>query len=103
MHLAYAKCLRLPIKQLPEPRPVLNIDSMENKSGKLKYYTDLNVRTGQNTTTLQFFLSDLGEHKVILRYPWFTATQPRIDWKKGWINHSQLCYAAAGVFLAASI
>ena len=90
MNLAYAKWLQLPIKQLPGPRPVLNVDGTKNKSGKLKYYTDLNVRTGQNTTTLQFFLSDPGEHKVILGYPWFTATQPRIDWKKGWIDHSQL-------------
>ena len=90
MNLPYAKWLRLPIKQLPEPRPVLNIDGTENKSGKLKYYTDLNIRTGQNTITLWFFLSDLGEHKVILGYPWFAATQPRIDWKKGWIDHSQL-------------
>ena len=90
MNLAYAKWLRLPIKQLPEPRPVLNINGMGNKSRKLKYYTDLNVRTGQNTTMSWFFLSDLGEHKVILGYPWFTATQLRIDWKKGWINHSQL-------------
>ena len=90
MNLAYAKWLQLPIKQLPEPRPVLNVDGTENKSGRLKYYTDLNVQTGQNTTTLRFFLSDLGEHKVILGYPWFVATQPRIDWKKGWIDHSQL-------------
>ena len=43
MNLAYAKWLRLPIKQLPEPRPVLNINGTENKSGKLKYYTNLNV------------------------------------------------------------
>jgi hypothetical protein len=90
MNLAYAKWLRLPIKQLPEPRLVLNVDGTENKSGKLKYYTDLNVQTGQNTTMLRFFLSDLGEHKVILRYPWSAATQPRIDWKKGWIDHAQL-------------
>ena len=90
INLAYTKWLWLPIKQLLEPRPVLNIDSTENKSGKLKYYTDLNVQTGQNMTTLQFFLSNLGEHKVILGYPWFAATQPRIDWKKGWIDHSQL-------------
>ena len=88
MNLAYAKWLQLPVKQLPEPRPVLNVDGTENKSGKLKYYTNLNIRTGQNTTTLQFFLSDLEEHKVILGYPWFAATQPRIDWKKGWIDHS---------------
>ena len=90
MNLAYAIWLRLSIKQLPKPRPILNVDGMENKSSKLKYYTNLNVRTGQNMTTLRFFLSDLGEHKVILGYPWFAATQPRIDWKKGWIDHSQL-------------
>ena len=66
------------------------MDRTENKSGKLKYYTDLNVRTGPNATTLRFFLSDLGEHKVILGYPWFMAMQPRIDWKRGWIDHSQL-------------
>ena len=52
MNLAYTKWLQLPIKQLPEPRPVLNIDGMENKSEKLKYYTDLNIQTGQSTTTL---------------------------------------------------
>ena len=45
MNLAYAKWLWLPIKQLPEPRLVLNVDGTENKSGKLKYYTDLNVWT----------------------------------------------------------
>jgi len=27
---------------------------------------------------------------VILGYPWFAATQPKIDWKKGWIDHTQL-------------
>ena len=50
MNLAYAKWLQLPIKKLPEPRPVLNVDGTENKSGKLKYYSDLNIRMGQNTT-----------------------------------------------------
>jgi len=39
---------------------------------------------------LRFFLLDLGEHKAILGYLWFAAVQPRIDWKKGWIDHTQL-------------
>ena len=90
MNLAYAKWLRLPIKALPEPKPLLNIDGTENKSSKLRYYTDLDVRMGTNTTTMRFFLSDLGEHKAILGYPWFAAAQPRIDWKRGWIDHAQL-------------
>src|SRR5216683_2175324 len=39
---------------------------------------------------LRYFLSDLGENKVILGYPWFTAMQPKIDWSRGWIAHDQL-------------
>ena len=62
----------------------------ENKSGELQHYVDLQTRTGTHTTTLRFFLSNLGEHKAILGYPWFAAVQPKIDWKQGWINHTQL-------------
>ena len=38
----------------------------------------------------RFYLSDLGDHKAIFGYPWFTAFQPRVDWKRGWIDMSQL-------------
>ena len=90
LNLSYAKWLKLPIKQLPTPHTLLNVDGMENKSGKLQYYTNLNVQTGTTKTTLCFFLSDLEEHKAILGYPWFSAMQPHIDWKRGWIDHTQL-------------
>jgi len=39
---------------------------------------------------MRFFLTQLGEHKAILGYPWFAAVQPKIDWKRGWIDHTQL-------------
>ncbi len=90
MNLSYAKWLKLPIKQLPKPRKLFNIDGTENRSGDLRHYTVLNVWTGSTTIPLQFFLSDLGEHKAILGYPWFAATQPKIDWKRGWIDHTHL-------------
>src|SRR5260370_10682032 len=90
MNLSYAKWLKLPIKQLPKPRKLFNVDGSENRSGELQYYTVLNVRTGSTTTALQFFLSDLGDHKAILGYPWFAAVQPKIDWKRRWIDHTHL-------------
>jgi hypothetical protein len=90
MNLTYAKWLPLPIKKMDQPRKLFNVDGTKNKSGELRYYTDLQVRTGTSTTSLRFFLLDLGEHKAILGYPWFAATQPKIDWKKGWIDHTQL-------------
>ena len=39
---------------------------------------------------MRFFLSNLGNHQVILGYPWFMAVQPKVDWKRGWIDISQL-------------
>ena len=90
MNLGYAQWLQLPIKWLSQPRPLYNVDGSENKSGHLLFYTDLQVRTRQQTTNLRFFLSDLGEQKAILGYPWFVAFQPCIDWKRGWINTTQL-------------
>jgi len=33
---------------------------------------------------------DLGNHKVILGYLWFATAQPKINWARGWIDHSQL-------------
>jgi hypothetical protein len=55
------------------------VDGTENKSRKLKYYTDLEVQTGNNWTRMRFFLTDLREHKAILGYSWFAAMQPKID------------------------
>jgi len=90
MNLKYAKYLQLPIKRLEEPRSLFNVDSTTNKSGSLQFYTDLQVQTGNQRTNLRFFLTDLGDNKAILGYPWFAAVQPRIDWKRGWVDHSQL-------------
>jgi hypothetical protein len=90
LNLTYAKWLQLPIKKLKALQKLYNVDGTENKAGKLQYYTDLEMQTGTATSKLRFFLSDLREHKAILGYPWFAAVQPNIDWKKGWINHTQL-------------
>jgi hypothetical protein len=66
------------------------VDNTLNKAEQLQFYTDLQVRTGTKCTAMRFFLTDLEEHKAILGYPWFAATQPNIDWKRGWLDHRQL-------------
>ncbi len=90
MSLQYAKYLQLPIKVLTKPWRLFNMDRTRNKAGDLKYYMDLHTRTGTTQQMLRYFLSDLGENWVILGYPWFVATQPKIDWARGWISHDQL-------------
>ncbi len=90
LNLDYTKWLNLLIKWLPFPRKLFNVDGTENKAGQLQFYTDLAIWTGPTTTTMRFFLTQLGEHKAILGYPWFAAIQPKINWKRGWIDHTQL-------------
>ncbi len=80
MSLPYAKYLRLPIKTLAEPWRLFNVDGTQNRAGDLKYYVDMSTRTGTRKVNLQYFLTNLGNHKIILRYPWFTTAQPKIDW-----------------------
>ncbi len=43
LNLKYAKWLHLPIKSMPHPRKLFNIDGTENKVGQLQYYTDLAI------------------------------------------------------------
>ena len=90
MNLDYARWLKLPIKELRQHHPLFNVDGTENKSGALCYYMDLQFKTGTQMTNQRFYLSDLGDHKAIFGYPWFAAFQPRVDWKRGWIDISQL-------------
>jgi hypothetical protein len=90
MNLNYAKWLGLPMKKLDHLRKVYNVDGTLNQGGSLEFYTDVQVQMGNNHTKMRFFLTNLGDHKLILGYPWFAAIQPKIDWLKGWINHSQL-------------
>ena len=86
----YANWLRLPIKQLPRARKVCNVDGTTNKQGDITHFTDLEVQTGTKRIKMRFFLTDLGEQKVILGYPWFAAMQPKVDWACAWIDYEQL-------------
>jgi hypothetical protein len=90
LNLQYAKYLHLPIKKLAKERRLFNVDGTENKVGNIQFYVDLDVQTGTNRTNMRFLLSDLGDNKLILGYPWFAATAPKIDWKCGWLDPSQL-------------
>jgi hypothetical protein len=86
----YARWLRLPVQKLEEPQQVFNVNGTQNKQGQITHFIDLDVQTGSSHWTMRFFLTNLGEQKVILGYPLFAATQPIIDWARGWIAYEQL-------------
>jgi Reverse transcriptase (RNA-dependent DNA polymerase) len=72
------------------PWKVYNVDGTLNRGGALEFFTDLQVQTGANRTNMRFFLTNLGDHGLILGYPWSAVVQPKIDWAKGWLDYSQL-------------
>ena len=86
----YAQWLRLLFKRLATPRAVYNVDGTLNKQAKIQFFTDLEVQTGQEKRMMRFFLTNLGPQNIILGYPWFAASQPKIDWAKGWMDYAQL-------------
>ncbi len=74
---------RLKIATLPieVPLRIWNVDGTHNQDGKITHFTDLQVRTGNDTKILRFLLTNLGRDEVILGYPWLTAFEPVIHWK----------------------
>ncbi len=75
---------RLRISYLPVSTPIKiwNVDGTLNQDGSITHYTDLQVKTGKETQILRFLITNLGQDKVILGYPWFTAFEPKIWWRE---------------------
>ena len=90
INIHYARKSGLPIQRLAQERRLFNVNGTPNKVGTLKYYTDIVTRTGTKCMHLRYFLTDLGDNRVILGYLWFASAQPWIDWAKGWIDYQQL-------------
>jgi hypothetical protein len=44
-------------------------------------FADLQVRCGDKKEVMQFLVTNLGEDKIVLGYPWLAVFQPKIDWK----------------------
>jgi len=74
---------RLKIGYLPVETPIKiwKVDGTHNQDGAISHFTDLQVRTGTETKTLHFLITNLGRDEVILGYPWLTAFEPIIHWR----------------------
>jgi hypothetical protein len=73
---------------LQRTRTIWNIDGTHNKAGSITHYVDLQVRVGAKVQDMRFLVTDIGEDKIILGYPWLAAFKPIIDWKEAVLNES---------------
>ena len=70
-----------------------NMDGTKNKQGTIHFYTDLDIKIGNQTFQKRFHITGLGNQKFILGFPWLRTHNPEIDWEKGtvtWRNLEQL-------------
>jgi hypothetical protein len=68
---------------MENPQKLQNTDGSLNAGGGLKYYTELEVVTGDTPHLLRFYIADMGPDDLILGYPWFAATNAHPDWTTG--------------------
>jgi hypothetical protein len=74
---------RLNTKDLWCPHKVYNVDGTENQEGIISKSCVLCVRWGEQQIAQWFYVTNLGQDRVILGYPWLREFNPEIDWKEG--------------------
>ena len=75
------KKLGLETTPVKPPRLVRNVDGSLNKDGTITETCQLWIKRGEKETAFQFFVTSLGEDRMIFGYPWFEHENPEIDWK----------------------
>jgi hypothetical protein len=60
-----------------------NVDGTENKQGTIRYYTNLDLQVNGKMNTERFFITGLGNQKIILGLPWLQEHNPEKNWKEG--------------------
>ena len=74
---------KLGVHLMENPQKLQNADGSPNAGGGLKYYTELEVITGEIPHLLRFYIANIGPDDLILGYPWFAATNTHSDWATG--------------------
>ena len=79
--------LRLPTEELQNPRNILNIDGTNNKAGQITRKCQLKVKLGNASQEMDFYVTNLGQDRIVLGYPFLRMFNPTINWSNGGINH----------------
>jgi hypothetical protein len=71
------------LTKLEYPITARNVDGTENRKRTIRYYTDLDLQVNGKTNMERFFITGLGNQKIILGLPWLQEHNPEINWKEG--------------------
>jgi hypothetical protein len=75
---------RLNIEATPLRKPLeaTNVDGTQNRDGLVTHAAMLTVRHEDQKADLPFLVSNLGDDRMILGFPWFAAFNPCVDWEE---------------------
>src|SRR5712675_3445124 len=82
--------LRLITEDLDKPRSIHNIDGTNNQAGLITEKCRLKVRLGKVDQEMDFFITNLGQDRIVLGYPFLRFFNPTINWEKGNLDHASL-------------
>src|SRR6266550_6607264 len=63
-----------------------NVDGTHNEMGKIRYKTKICYNMKRNQFEDWFYVTKLGDQKVILGLPWLKQVNPDIDWLTGTVS-----------------
>src|SRR5258708_5541044 len=75
--------MKLPTKKLDRDQTIHNIDGTTNSAGNITQKCVLNVQIKGQIKEQEFFITNLGQDRVVLGYPFLRTFNPQIDWEKG--------------------
>ena len=81
----FARKHNLRTMKLKQPIRARNVDGTNNKQGTICFYTDLDIKISDQTFQERFYITGLGNQKVILGLPWLRKHNPEINWEKGMV------------------
>ena len=74
--------LRLPIRKLAYPRIIYNIDGTLNKAGSITHVCPIKLQIGDQIQEMNFYVTDLGQDRIILGFPFLQKFNPKINWEE---------------------
>jgi len=71
------------VRRLGRPITVRNVDSTRNLAGRITHETRVKYWIGKQEFDDWFYITSLGDQRIIFGMPWLKDNNPDIDWKEG--------------------
>ena len=82
----WVRIRKIPLLLLPNPIPVYNVDGTRNSAGDITHCAEIVIDFQGHQEKVVAKITDLGRHRMILRYMWLKHHNPNIDWETGQVR-----------------